>query len=1317
MRYDSLPQIEARFKSEAAPFLTPFSLQVPNEQLILKGQLYKPDRNNYFYPDAHAKERIVLHFTAGNLRSDMQSLTTQGRHVSVPFVIARDGTIYQLFPSANWSGHLGAGLGNQGTNNAQDKVTIGIELSNYAYLVPRDGNLETIYSRAPQNGKPGPIDEYCSLSNTAAYLKIDKPFREQSYYASYTPEQIESTIILLRYLTAKYNIPRQFLPEDKRYSTTNDVLTFKGIVSHINYRPSGKWDIGPAFDWETLISGVTVTEFTPVATARSLNFAARELSIGLATEGGIAAQFVDENSTEDGAPETTDNEGYNPFEFEESTIREITPSSGKVYALLAGINEYDQVRKLSGCLHDLQQVEDYLKNRTLFDCKIKKITDSEVTRANVVKEFEEHLGQAKKEDTVLFYFSGHGTQEDAAPMWDETDGKLECIVCYDGGTSKAAEFLLTDKELRYMIAKLYKKTEAHIVVIFDCCHSGDNTRGQLINAAFSKEKVIKRMIYDNTRYSGAFPQREWSEFVFSTEIKEDDISDKKADEFLPEGIHIQMAACESNQSAVEINGEGVFTKKLLGALDACTGNVSYNDLSSRIRQYLRFSFEQTPRIYVSGDSDRLLYTGFLNRSLTDNITIAEATYGKNGWQLNIGAIHGVDKNTKLTIINAVDASQKWTARIDNVFIDYSGIIIDGTPDQAKAHKAFAEGLMSGKILLELNNSNGNPAEMAELLDAIENGAGGQFEFQSAIAENSRSADYTLHIRSGEAVITRANDPYRPVVRPLDLTKEKGDVELVETLKHISQWHFIKQLQNSAIPEGFPEKPVQIDVARIYPDGSKKKISADTGTATFDFEPGQGLWDGAMEIKLTNTTQQSVYVAALYLGIQFSSYLEYLPQYPWLLEPGKELILARKGKDRIIIRQDDFVKEYNWALSMETLKLIVSTDEFNVKALSLGSLPAPYVLADREKELVRGRMEIFKGAVMEEEDIPAEFKGWITQTLYLVFNNPDFNNIDRKMLQDLMEYDETAYYAAGLYYDLVTDENGQPTGLKLKPEIKVPEGEKGLWGDVILWAANTIESRQRKRLYKRLKETNRLRIVAEGDSWFQYPIRVLDTIDHLYKLYAIRSFAEAGDTLENYMRQREYLDAIRNEEAQIFLVSGGGNDILGTQFQYSLRDIPAEDDMTPARYLNKIFFEKLDKLEAWYTDMFTELHNRYPNLRMLVHSYDYIIPVDTDLYPRRTSWLGKYMVRKNIHQQAVRESLIRFMVDEFNRRLEKVAAAFPGVVYYVNVREIVDRGSWYDEIHPTDAGFKLVADKFVNVIETLKADLKPFAEAPAMSAQP
>src|SRR6187399_2257113 len=100
MRYNSLPQLEKRFKDEAAAFLKPFSIPVPGEPtLILNGQLYSPGHSSYYYSQQYPKERIVLHFTAGNTLSDMRQLTQKDSHVSVAFVIARDGTIYQLFPS------------------------------------------------------------------------------------------------------------------------------------------------------------------------------------------------------------------------------------------------------------------------------------------------------------------------------------------------------------------------------------------------------------------------------------------------------------------------------------------------------------------------------------------------------------------------------------------------------------------------------------------------------------------------------------------------------------------------------------------------------------------------------------------------------------------------------------------------------------------------------------------------------------------------------------------------------------------------------------------------------------------------------------------------------------------------------------------------------------------------------------------------------------------------------------------------------------------------------------------------------------------
>lgn len=315
MRFDSLPQIENRFKNEAGSSLTPFTVAVPGENLSLNGKVYKPSQTDYYYEVEHPKQRIVIHFTAGNVRSDMQSLTTQSRHVSVAFVIGRDGTVYNLFPSKYWSGHLGAGIGNgKGTGNPQDKATIGIEISNYGYLVPKDGALETIYSRIinPATGKANPIDQYCLQSNKEAYLEVPSMFRGQKFFASYTPAQLDNLIILLRFLTNRYNIPREFLPLEKRFIATNDVLSFKGIVSHVNYRESGKWDIGQAFDWETVIAGVKAASYMPTTPVQ------RSLVVGLSTEEEIEAQFPKKKGLfEETEEETTDNEGYDPFLFEE----------------------------------------------------------------------------------------------------------------------------------------------------------------------------------------------------------------------------------------------------------------------------------------------------------------------------------------------------------------------------------------------------------------------------------------------------------------------------------------------------------------------------------------------------------------------------------------------------------------------------------------------------------------------------------------------------------------------------------------------------------------------------------------------------------------------------------------------------------------------------------------------------------------------------------------------------------------------------------------------------------------------------------------
>jgi N-acetyl-anhydromuramyl-L-alanine amidase AmpD len=259
MDFKSVAAAEVEFKATGnknrgqAYELTPFSIPIPGDaNWKLDGITCRPKNGytGYFYDEKTTKKKIVLHFTVGHLRGDIGSLTSQDRgHVSTSFVLARDGSIYQLFSSAAWSYHLGKDA--IGGNGAQSKISIGIEISNYGPLTKRGDNLETAYSTPP--GK----DIYCTIQDTDQYIKLDTPYRGYRYFAAFTNEQYHNLILLLRYLTASYNIPRKFLPLPDRYEAKASASAdFEGICSHVNFR-SDKFDIGPAFDWDRVISGVT----------------------------------------------------------------------------------------------------------------------------------------------------------------------------------------------------------------------------------------------------------------------------------------------------------------------------------------------------------------------------------------------------------------------------------------------------------------------------------------------------------------------------------------------------------------------------------------------------------------------------------------------------------------------------------------------------------------------------------------------------------------------------------------------------------------------------------------------------------------------------------------------------------------------------------------------------------------------------------------------------------------------------------------------------------------------------------------------------
>ena len=183
-------------------------------------------------------------------------------------------------------------------------------------------------------------------------------------------------------------------------------------------------------------------------------------------------------------------------------------------ALIVGINYYQKINSLHGCVNDaynLKSVLDRHADGTInFATNLMVATDSSslITR----KALKDKATDLFKDDSdvAFFYFSGHGYLE-------STGGYLITSDCQTGDDGLSMNELL----------QIANSSPARSrVIVVDSCHSGQ---------------------------------------IGTPEIKED-----KA--ILREGMTI-LTASTANQYAIEMNGEGVFTSLLVDALNGSAANL------------------------------------------------------------------------------------------------------------------------------------------------------------------------------------------------------------------------------------------------------------------------------------------------------------------------------------------------------------------------------------------------------------------------------------------------------------------------------------------------------------------------------------------------------------------------------------------------------------------------------------------------------------------------------------------------------------------------------------------------------------------------
>lgn len=112
--------------------------------------------------------------------------------------------------------------------------------------------------------------------------------------------------------------------------------------------------------------------------------------------------------------------------------------AGRVHAVIVGISNYSDPRNhLDYTADDARNMEAALRREGVLTGDSVVLTDSQATVANVHAAFQRVAANAGPDDMFLFFYSGHGFQDDEGTAPTEADRRMESIVLYDDMVTSA----------------------------------------------------------------------------------------------------------------------------------------------------------------------------------------------------------------------------------------------------------------------------------------------------------------------------------------------------------------------------------------------------------------------------------------------------------------------------------------------------------------------------------------------------------------------------------------------------------------------------------------------------------------------------------------------------------------------------------------------------------------------------------------------------------------------------------------------------------------------------------------------------------------
>lgn len=609
-----------------------------------------------------------------------------------------------------------------------------------------------------------------------------------------------------------------------------------------------------------------------------------------------------------------------------------------VHALLVGIDDYPPgVNKLAGCVNDIEAVERLLATRVSAagdTLDVRKLLDADATRAGVIQGFEEHLARAGADDVALFYYSGHGSQEQTPEQWRhlEPDGVNETLVLHDSRVDGGTD--LADKELAALLAGVAEGAP-HLLVVLDCCHSGSGTRAAL------DDGVAERRAAADTRPRSVdtyhLGDRAVEDLVRSGELSP--MGDSGWN--VPRAGHVLLSGCRSNETSKEHTVDGVrrgaMSLALERVLTSSGTGLTYRDIHRQVASQVgQLVPAQHPQLETSSTGD--LDTAFLGGSVLALPQTYVLTHGLAGWTIDGGSVHGVlppvgDEATLLEVVEMTEAGPGTVAAQARVTAvnpgDATIEVTSGTLDPASSYRGVVTALPLPPVGVRIDGDTAAADELREAL-AARDGAGGPLLVVEVPADLAESAGIAVRAAREGYSVSRPTDVRELCPRADDPTAT------VQVLEHVAQWLRVAALTNGATrlrsdavtitvaptrPAAEDDDPWEVDGGyRItYPDPHTEP----TYTITVTNNTDAPLWVGLLDL-----TDTFGIISALESGV------------------GAEEVA---GGATLTIPCESYVDDALWEQGVTEVtdlnKLVVSTAEFDPRTLAQPDLVVAAALRD------------------------------------------------------------------------------------------------------------------------------------------------------------------------------------------------------------------------------------------------------------------------------------------------------------------------------------------------------------------------------------